>query len=105
MRLPFLREAVEELDWEVFHLEVERRGTGERFFEEVEKRVELAADYPHLGKAVTDVPRAEEMGAREFVIARFGCSVIVGRYEGELTVIAIAPARREPGYWNDRLDE
>jgi hypothetical protein len=45
------------------------------------------------------------MGAREFVIARFGCSVIVGRYEGELTVIAIAPARREPGYWDDRLDE
>ena len=104
MRLPFLLEAVEELDWEVFHLEVERRGTGERFYGEVENRVDLAADYPELGKAVSDVPGGDALGVREFVIARFGCSVIVAQYEGELTVIAIAPARRTPGYWKDRLE-
>jgi plasmid stabilization system protein ParE len=101
MRLPFLPEAVEELDWEVLYLEIERPNWGEKFHEEVRKRVDLAADHPELGQGVPDID--PELGVRRFVIPRFGCSVIIALHDGEPTVIAIAPGRKEPGYWRERL--
>lgn len=101
MRLPFLPEAVEELDSEVVYLEIERAHWGERFHEEVRQRVALAADYPELGQAVRDIEA--EFDVRRFVVPKFGCSVIVALHEGVRVVIAIAPGRREPGYWRERL--
>ena len=101
MRLPFLPDAADELDWEVFHLELERPHWGDKLHEEVRKRVDLAADHPELGQAVADVDA--ELDVRRFVIPKFGMSVIVALYEGERTVIAIAPGRKKPGYWKERL--
>ena len=96
MRLPFLPEAVEELDWEVVHLEIERPHWGDKLYEEVRKRVDLAADHPELGQAVPDLD--EDLDVRRFVIPKFGISVIVALMDGEQTVIAIAPGRKRPGY-------
>lgn len=101
MRLPFLPEAVEELDWEVVYLELQRSNWGAKFYEEVRKRVELAVDHPELGQAVTGID--VEFDVRRFVIPKFGCSVIVALHDRERTVIAIAPGRKEPGYWRERL--
>ncbi len=92
MRLPFLPAAIEELDWEVVNLEMERRHWGEKLYEEVRKRVDLAADHPELGRHVRDV--GEGLDVRRFVVPKFGISVIVALVHGERTVIAIAPGRR-----------
>ena len=103
MRLPFLPEAADELDWEVMHLEIERPRWGDKLYEEVRKRVDLAADHPELGQAVPDAD--EELEVRRFVIPKFGISVIVALRDGEHTVIAIAPGRKRPGYWKERLEK
>ena len=69
---------------------------------EVRERVDLAADHPELGQAVPDVD--DDLDVRHFVIPKFGCSVIVALLDGERTVIAIAPGRKKPGYWRERLE-
>src|SRR5690606_35898912 len=97
-----LPDAADELEWEVFHLEIERPRWGDKLYEEVRDRVALACDHPELGRAVPDVDG--ELDVRRFVIPKFGVSVIVALYEGQRTVIAIAPGRKEPGYWKERLE-
>lgn len=35
--------------------------------------------------------------------AGFLFAIIVGEFDGELTIVAVAHPSREPGYWRDRL--
>lgn len=101
MALPFSSEAVDELDWEVTHLEIERPGWGSKLFDEVHERARLAEEHPELGQAVPG--HDPRLDVRRFVIPKFGISVVVAVVEGEREVIAIAPGREKPDYWKNRL--
>ncbi len=103
MRLPLLPEAMDEIDAELIYLESERPGWGYLLLEEIASVAELAATYPQLGEKYGDLP--PEFDARRFAIKRFGYLVIVAVVEGVRTIVAVAPGRREPGYWRDRLQK
>jgi hypothetical protein len=101
MPLPLSPEAVDELEWEVVNLERGRRGWGFKLLDEVRRRADLAEQHPELGQVVPG--HQPELQVRRFVIPKFGISVIVAMVEGERTIIAIAPGRKTPGYWKNRL--
>lgn len=101
MRLPFLPEADDELDWEMTVLEATREGWGLKLLDEVVAITDLAADNPNLGQRLADLP--DKYDIRRFPIRRFHCLVIVALIEGERTVVAVAPGRKKPGYWRERL--
>jgi plasmid stabilization system protein ParE len=103
MRLPLLPEALDELDWEMLHLDSERPGWGDKLLDEVARVAELAAEHPQLGEKEADLP--DQLDVRRIAIRRFGCLVIVGLVDGERTIIAVAPGRKEPGYWRERLEK
>lgn len=102
MRLALLPDALAELEWEMLCLESERPGWGEILLEEVADVAELAAEHPMLGERLVDFP--EELDVRRYPIKRFALLVIVGVVDGERMIIAVAPGRREPGYWRTRLE-
>ncbi len=102
MRLATLPEALDELDAEAVHLETERPGWGRKLLEEVSAVAALAAERPHLGQREPRAPAA--LDARRFPIKRFGLIVIVALVRGERTIVAIAPGRKKPGYWLDRVE-
>jgi hypothetical protein len=102
MRLPILPEALDELDSEMVHLEISREGWGRKLLEEVAEVAKLAAERPRLGERDEEAP--EEFEVRRFPIKRFHCVVIIALIDGERSIIAVAPGRKEPGYWLDRLE-
>ncbi|MBI3933914.1 MAG: type II toxin-antitoxin system RelE/ParE family toxin [Acidobacteria bacterium] len=70
-------------------------GAADRFLEELDRAVEMIAgaplrwlDYRH--------------GTRRFLLRRFPFSVVYREAGGTLQVIAVAHARRKPGYWKVR---
>lgn len=101
MPLPLSSDAADELAWEVVHLELERPGWGRKLFDEVQERAVLAEERPKLGQAVPG--HAPEFDVRRFVIPKFGITVVVAVVEGERKIVAIAPGRKKPGYWHERL--
>jgi plasmid stabilization system protein ParE len=71
------------------------RRLGERLAGEIEKAIRLAAEFPEMGSPY-------KHGTRRVFPRRFPFSIVYVVRETELYVIAIAPFRREPGYWRRR---
>lgn len=103
MRLPLLPEALDELHSEMIYLESERPGWGKKLLEELAEVAELAAEYPHLGEKDEEMP--DDLDVRRFPIKRFHCLAIVALVDGDRIIVAVAPGRKEPGYWKGRLVE
>lgn len=95
-------EAEEELWREADLLEGERPGWGHRFVELVYETIELLNERPHIAKAVPNTPA--EFRVRRLVLKRFPLSLVTAEIDGVPTVIAIAPARKRPLYWLDRVE-
>jgi toxin ParE1/3/4 len=75
-----------------------RTGTGIRFQAAVEASLERAARHP-LGGAPSP------QGTRSVLVKGFPFSVVYRADERELLVVAIAPHRRRPGYWQPRIGD
>lgn len=94
--LRFLPAAAEELLHEVEYYSAARQGTGIRFQAAVESVLDRACRHP-LGGA----PSAQS--TRTVLVKGFPFSIVYRVTETELLVVAIAPHRRRPGYWQTRL--
>ena len=101
MRLAFLAEAAAELAAAAEAYERAREGYGDLFIREVRAKVQRAARFPASGVPVTGFP--SELDVRRFGLRRFPFSVVTARVAGTRVVIAVAHAKRAPGYWRGRV--
>ena len=93
----FLPEAEAELLHEVKYYSTASSGVGIRFQAAVEASLERAAHQPFGGAP-------SPHGTRSVLVKSFPFSVVYRGNPGEILVVAIAPHRRRPGYWLERLD-
>lgn len=96
LRLELHEEAELELESEATYLEAERPGLARRFLTTFYEKCEVLCWHPHLGKRVGRLTRSLSMHSFHYNVIY----MIVGE---TLFVVAIAPHRRRPGYWLDRL--
>ncbi len=96
MKLLFSAAARRELNEAALWLELQERGLGERFLEEVaEARRQIIANpdaWHPLGPLL-----------RRCRLKRFRYGLIYRLKPGLIEVIAVAHDRQRPGYWRDRL--
>ncbi len=93
----FLSEAESELLHEVEYYSNARAGTGIRFQAAVEASIERASRHPMGGAPSPN-------GTRSALVKGFPFSVVYRANEAELLVVAVAPHRRRPGYWRQRIE-
>jgi plasmid stabilization system protein ParE len=87
-------EAMDAFDWYRLHNLL----AAERFQRELEK----------AQQAIQDLPDAWPMylaGTRHYLIKRFPYAVVYRLLESRIEIVAVAHARRKPGYWVDRLED
>jgi toxin ParE1/3/4 len=92
----FLPEAEAELLHEVEYYSTARSGAGVRFQAAVEAAADRATRHPHGG-----APSLK--GTRSILVKGFPFSLVYRYASGELLVVAVAPHRKQPGYWLSRL--
>ena len=66
-----------------------------KFFGELERALDRIAEAPKRWPA--------KSGVRKYVMRRFPFLVLFRVLDAKVEVIAVAHARRRPGYWADRL--
>jgi toxin ParE1/3/4 len=94
----FLPEAEADLLHEVGYYSAAGTGIGIRFQAMVEAAIQLAVHHPLGGSPYPHDTRA-------VLVKGFPFSVIYRPSETELLIVAIAPHRRRPYYWEPRVDE
>lgn len=89
--------ADEELIDEAARYELRRDGLGTEFLGAVREAVRLIAQNPGAWQA-------SEHGrdVRRFVMGRFPFAIVYTELGAEILILAVAHARREPGYWRSR---
>ena len=90
----FHPEAAEELEASVIWYSNRSPVAARRFVEEVEHALQ------EIVRAPTLWPRYDQ--ARRFVLRRYPYSVIYQERSGLIEVLAVAHAKRRPGYWKHR---
>src|SRR5260221_12307587 len=100
MNVRFEPEAAAERRAAASWYEKQRPRLGLAFLEAIDVVVAQIVDAPHSFPAVHYAPRA-----RRVVAHRFPYLVVYVVREDTIHVVAVADAKREPGYWIDRLDE
>lgn len=96
-----LDEAAEELEAAAAHLEQERPGHARLFLDAYEEKLRQLVRFPESGPPVKNTPTGCEL--RSFLLRKFRYSVVAGVVEGVPTIVAVAHASREPGYWRARV--
>lgn len=84
-----------ELAAEAKYYEERSPGLGERFTNEVQAALKLAATLPGIGSTY-------RYGTRRVFPKSFPFSVVYRELPSELVVLALAPFPRKPGYWRAR---
>jgi toxin ParE1/3/4 len=97
IKVRFLPTAELELLRETAYYSSARTGSGERFASAVRQAVTLAANHP-LGGAPS------RKGTRTMGVKGFPFSVVYRPAEAEILVVAIAPHRKRPFYWQSRIE-
>ena len=92
----FLPAAEVELLREVAYYSNLRPGSGLRFIDAVQQAVLKAAHHP-LGGAPS------HRGTRSMLVKGFPFSVVYRAGSDEILVVAIAPHRKRPNYWQSRV--
>jgi plasmid stabilization system protein ParE len=94
-RIEFHPDASEEAD-EARKWYAERSPVAElAFLTELNHAVELVAENPETWPE-------HESGTRRYVFPRFPYSLIYRFFKARIQIIAVAHAKRKPGYWKDR---
>jgi plasmid stabilization system protein ParE len=89
--------ASEELAEAVRWYEQRRAGLGGEFFDEIDRTMDLIVHHPEMGTL-----RPHRLETRQFVLTRFPYTVVYRIREHDLYVVAVAHAKRKPGYWKHR---
>jgi plasmid stabilization system protein ParE len=95
MKWEFHPEAEAELIESAAYYEGEVPGLGRRFGRAVSEALELLSENPEIGSLV-------DSELRSFIVGSFPYSNIYAPYKDLLFVLAVAHARRKPGYWKSR---
>jgi plasmid stabilization system protein ParE len=95
-RLRLRGEARTELLHEVAYYEGKQAGLGGRFKRAVNATFELLRRFPEAGAP-------GPAGTKRFKVRGFPFTVVYRSEPDGLIVFAIAPDRRQPGYWLDRI--
>ena len=74
-----------------------------RFLDAVEAAVQLVVDMPELGAEWKVAPLSGAHSVRRRPLAVFPYLLVYAPEEPGILVIAVAHARREPGYWASRV--
>jgi toxin ParE1/3/4 len=84
----------------VWH-EGKRQGLGGEFLEEIEAILPLIGNHPRSFPRLQDV--AANLEIRRALLARFPYALVFLVQEAEVRVLAVAHAKRRPGYWLGRV--
>ena len=95
--ITFLPEAEEEIEASVRWYEARRRGLGLEFIAALDRALTRIAESPRDHQEWPDDPRY-----RRAVLDRFPYLVFFEIRAEEIEVVAVAHAKREPGYWRER---
>lgn len=74
-----------------------RQGWGDRLFDAVAETFRLIETYPEVGS-----PRRGQPAARQLTVRGFPYLVAYRLRTDDVYVVAVAHARRRPGYWKNR---
>lgn len=80
---------------------VKRPGLEAEFLAEVERILPLIDTSPALFPRLLDLPA--DLGIRRALLPRFPYSVIFVDLGTEVRILAVAHAKRQPGYWLSRV--
>ena len=97
MRYEFHPEAEQEFIEAAAYYERNVTGLGERFGNEVRYAIERLLEYPDLGSPI-------DADLRRPLLTRFPYFLIYSFTTDLLRVVAVAHARRRPGYWRSRVN-
>jgi len=73
------------------------RRAAERFLDELDRAIDQIAQNPAQCASY-------EFGTRRMVLRRFPFVIVFREASDGVEIIAVAHARRQPGYWRDRLE-
>lgn len=97
----FAPEVPGELSETVIWYEARRPGLGGDFLDEVEATLPLIGSRPRSFPRLEDVDESLEI--RRAMLSRFPYAVVFLVREVEVRVLAVAHAKRRPGYWLSRV--
>ena len=96
------QEAVDELAEAAAWYGARRPGLGLEFLAEVERILPMVDDSAASFPRLLDLP--VDLVIRRALLPRFPYAVIFMDLQTEVRVLAVAHARRRPGYWLDRVE-
>jgi plasmid stabilization system protein ParE len=71
------------------------RGAADAFLSELERTIDLISQHP-------EQYQSHELGTRRAMLHKFPYLIVFREGTGGIEIIAVAHARRKPGYWRDR---
>ena len=99
----FAPEIPDELAEAVLWYEARRQGLGSEFLDEVQATLPLIGSRPRSFPRLQDVDATLEI--RRALLARFPYALVFLVREDEVRVVAVAHAKRRPGYWLSRVQQ
>jgi hypothetical protein len=90
-------EAALEHEEQVAYYEARSRGLGRRYHAAFRASLLRAGEAPHRCKVI------QTPGIRRVSMRGFPFSIIFREMGGIIQVLAVAPHRKRPGYWSERL--
>ena len=96
-------EAIDELVEAAVWYRARRPGLESEFLAEFDRVLPLIGSSPASFPRLLDMP--EDLVIRRALLPRFPYAVIFMALGTEIRVLAVAHAKRRPGYWLDRVDK
>lgn len=101
MSLPFHEDAADERDAALAYYRRIDPHLAEDLDAAIEERLALALKVPGASRIEPSAPN--RFNLRWYRVRRFPYALLIGTARGERIVVAVAHAKRKPGYWKDRL--
>jgi hypothetical protein len=98
MQIEFIEPASIELDDAVQYYEIQLKGLGRKFLNELLQTINLIEKFPQLWSK-------NSQNTRKAVLRNFPYNVIYSITENKITIIALAHQNRMPEYWIERTKE
>ncbi len=95
MKVIFDKLAKKELDDSIEYYEIEIKGLGIRFREEIKRSLRIIKKMPKIGS-----PESENV--RRYILHKFPCKILYSNEKDHIYIVAIAHMHREPKYWTNR---
>jgi len=94
-------EAVEEIADAAAWYESRQSGLASKLFEEIERAMVLVGARPVSFPRLLDI--SPELDIRRAMLPRFPYALVFLALGDEIRILAVAHAKREPGYWLNRI--